>query len=91
MRDESTMPTPANIYKIISQYESDRRWHKDRTGPGKPSPRTEAKPEIPWYGLSWDQIQKKGFIPQIEKHLIELTRMHGKERSAEYLRHLKGL
>ena len=48
-------------------------------------------PTVMWYGLTWKQIEEKGFFPQIDQHLIKLTGMHGKEKAAEYLRYLKGL
>ena len=91
MRDESTMPTPSDIYKLISQYESDRRWEKNRTGPGKAAPRVDKISTAEWHGLTWNQINEKGFLPQIEKHLIMLTGLHGKQKAAEYLLYLKGL
>lgn len=46
-------------------------------------------PTVPWYGLSWKQIEEKGFIPQIEAHLVKLTRMHGKSKAAQYLLYLR--
>ena len=44
---------------------------------------------VPWYGLSWKEIEEQGFIPQIEKHLEKLEMMHGKERADGYLLYLK--
>lgn len=44
---------------------------------------------VPWYGLSWRRIQEKGFMPQIEQHLVELTAMHGEERAKGYLHYLQ--
>ena len=91
MRDESTMPTPSDIYKLVSRYESDREWEKNTVGPGKAAPRVDSPDRIAWYGLTWKQIEEKGFMPQIEQHLIMLTGMHGKEKAVEYMRYLKGL
>ena len=48
-------------------------------------------PTVAWHGLTWKRIEEKGFLPQIEQHLIKLTGMHGKEKAAEYLLYLKGL
>ncbi len=42
-------------------------------------------PTVAWYGLTWKQIEERGFMSQIENHLIELTKMRGKEKAAEYL------
>ena len=48
-------------------------------------------PTVAWYGLTWKQIEERGFMSQIENHLIELTKLRGKEKAVEYLRYLKGL
>ena len=85
------MPTPADIYKRVSQYQSDRKWEENRTGPGKSSPRVDKIDVVAWYGLTWKQIEEKGFMPQIEQHLIKLTRMRGKQKAQEYLRYLQEL
>ena len=46
-------------------------------------------PTVAWYGLTWKQIEEKGFMSQIENHLIELTELHGKDKAVEYLLFLK--
>ena len=46
-------------------------------------------PTVPWYGLSWKLIEEKGFMSQIENHLVKLTKMHGKNKATEYLKYLK--
>ena len=48
-------------------------------------------PTVAWHGLTGNQINEKGFLPQIEQHLIMLTGLHGKQKAAEYLLYLKGL
>jgi len=44
---------------------------------------------VPWVGLTWVQIQERGFTPAIEKHLVELTALKGKDAAGEYLKFLK--
>ena len=44
-----------------------------------------SKNVVPWFGLTWQQIQEQGYMPAIEKHLVELTELRGKERAQGYL------
>lgn len=82
------MPVPSEIGFIASDY------RKTKNRPVHP-PAKQAQPRnvraVPWVGLSWREINEKGLMPQIEKHLAELTRLHGKERAEGYLKYLKSL
>lgn len=39
-------------------------------------------PTMAWYGLTWKQIEERGFLPKIEQHLIELTKLRGKDKGS---------
>lgn len=83
LKTQKKMPVPADISELCRQYRSlSTGSHVVRR------PRAE-KSGVPWMGKTWKQIEAEGFIPQIEKHLIELTKEKGRERAAEYLNFLK--
>lgn len=44
---------------------------------------------VPWYGKTWSEINDQGYMPQLEQHLIELTKQKGKQRAEEYVKYLK--
>lgn len=87
LRESSKMPTPAEIVYIASQ----RRKYSHSVAdyqPARPAEPVYVR-KVDWFGLSWNEIQAKGWMPAVEAHLVDLTLEQGKARSSEYLNYLK--
>lgn len=88
MRSKSTMPTPSDILKLTEYASITRRNNSKKYYPAVAVPQRVIE-KVPWYGLSWNEIEKQGFIPQIEQHLVELTKKNGKQSAQRYLNYLQ--
>lgn len=85
LKENPKMPVPSEIGFIAREH----RKHLAQ-GPVKANrPVTQNVNVVPWCGLTWQQIQDQGFTAKIEQHLVELTRLKGKEHAEGYLRYLK--
>lgn len=80
------MPTPADIHGIALARQTEARKPKLVAKALPPKP---VENRVVWCGLSWQEIQDQGFMPQIEQHLVELTKKKGKDKAADYLKFLK--
>lgn len=98
MKRSSIMPTPKDIFEEVESICAERAARP--TGPApKPKPRNterfkdfekRIRREIPWFGMSWNEIQEAGMMPLVEKHLANLTREKGAGAAQNYMKFLKG-
>lgn len=88
LKDSKKMPLPADIVALAKSHRAHVAEMSKPHYPAIPIEKPPAK-AVPWCYLSWKQIEEQGFMPQIENHLIELTRQRGKEKADEYLHYLK--
>lgn len=87
LKENSKMPMPSEIGFIARGH---RRSLREAARPKhRKSPNVVTRNCVPWGGLTWKEINEQGFIPQIEAHLVELTKLRGKERAEGYLNYLK--
>lgn len=86
LKENEKMPLPSQIGYIAKS----RKRHVAEMQEAAPVRATPAKSgTVPWFGLTWKQIEEQGIIPQIERHLVELTAQRGREHAEGYLRFLK--
>jgi len=92
LKRSSVMPTPSDIREIAVENARHRAEVMGKES-ARAAPRTEKsieqiRKEIPWYGMPWTQIEER-YMPELERHLIELTQLRGKEAAEGYLLFLK--
>lgn len=88
MRSSATMPTPHDILEQAKIIRKEAR-EAAQSMRAKPAEKQERTDIVAWSGMSWKEIESKGFMPQVEQHLIDLTKEKGKGAAADYLHYLK--
>ena len=81
------MPVPADIGDEAMAY---RKNTANQHAPkhAKPLPRQQAN-RVPWFSMSWKQIQEEGLLSKVEAHLVYLSEVKGSKRAEGYLHYLK--
>lgn len=88
LKQREDMPKPAQIRKICIEQAKHRQEMEQR--PRYKITTTKSKTSaVPWDGLSWNEIREQGYLPEVEKHLQDLTATSGKERAHQYLNYLQ--
>jgi len=88
LKDFKKMPVPGDISELIREKKRVDARTASYPEQARPAPRQQGK-RVPWSGMSWNKIQAEGLVPAIEQHLVELTKIKGKEYAAGYLLYLK--